>query len=414
MKTKKLLFVFLFILLLPLVSCGKKSYDVSDDYFELISYDITEYRQVLGYDATIRGKTIWSVFEIGGEVNCFNEKNEYLGSTTFHRTMDIEKNGSFFININLDYVVNGTKRMDVEFYGKSHSKPMSPYGYNVTLVNNNNTPNVMFVSNFGKPISKPSNPTKEGYIFDCWCTDKELTNEYDFSKKIKNNTTLYAKYIIDYSSLTDLINDTVMKSNVTIITSHSNRTSSFSVQGSGVIFSQKNGRYYVLTNNHVVEKKSGYNTRTISVEDCYGNEYAATLRQTSADYDIAFLIFEKKSNVELNTLSVRLKNPNIGDDIVVLSQPHGRRCTISFGKISNIGNAPVLRDGTQLKTDVITSSAKIAPGSSGGAVFDKGLKLIGLNYAGSTDSGDNFVQGYAIPIETINKFLTEEAGFVIE
>ena len=47
-------------------------------------------------------------------------------------------------------------------------------------------------------------------------------------------------------------------------------------------------------------------------------------------------------------------------------------------------------------------------------MFDKGLKLIGLNYAGSTDSGDNFVQGYAIPIETINKFLTEEAGFVIE
>ena len=43
-------------------------------------------------------------------------------------------------------------------------------------------------------LKAPQEPTKEGYIFDGWYTDKEFTTEYDFSSKVTKSFTLYAKW----------------------------------------------------------------------------------------------------------------------------------------------------------------------------------------------------------------------------
>ena len=43
-------------------------------------------------------------------------------------------------------------------------------------------------------ITEPTAPTKEGYTFDGWYTDKELSSKYDFAKKVSGNITLYAKW----------------------------------------------------------------------------------------------------------------------------------------------------------------------------------------------------------------------------
>ena len=47
----------------------------------------------------------------------------------------------------------------------------------------------------GDAISAPDAPTKDGYIFAGWYTDVALTQKYDFSKAVKDNMTLYAKWI---------------------------------------------------------------------------------------------------------------------------------------------------------------------------------------------------------------------------
>jgi uncharacterized repeat protein (TIGR02543 family) len=39
-------------------------------------------------------------------------------------------------------------------------------------------------------------PQKEGYIFEGWYADKELTSKFDFATKITKNITLYAKWDI--------------------------------------------------------------------------------------------------------------------------------------------------------------------------------------------------------------------------
>lgn len=43
-------------------------------------------------------------------------------------------------------------------------------------------------------VTKPSNPTKNGYAFDGWYTDKALTVPYDFASKVTSSFTLYAKW----------------------------------------------------------------------------------------------------------------------------------------------------------------------------------------------------------------------------
>ncbi len=44
-------------------------------------------------------------------------------------------------------------------------------------------------------VNMPVDPIKEGYRFVGWFTDKELTEAYDFSSKVKKSFTLYAKWI---------------------------------------------------------------------------------------------------------------------------------------------------------------------------------------------------------------------------
>ncbi len=51
------------------------------------------------------------------------------------------------------------------------------------------------VVEYGKTATEPEkDPTRNGYNFDCWCTDKTGTHVFDFNTPIKGNLTLYAKW----------------------------------------------------------------------------------------------------------------------------------------------------------------------------------------------------------------------------
>lgn len=56
----------------------------------------------------------------------------------------------------------------------------------------------------GELLAKPADPTKAGYVFDGWYTDKALTTKYDFATPVSKSFTLYAKWVDLMSMFTDL------------------------------------------------------------------------------------------------------------------------------------------------------------------------------------------------------------------
>ena len=54
------------------------------------------------------------------------------------------------------------------------------------------------------PITKPSDPLWSGYVFDCWCSDAALTNEFTFGSPPENgDITLYARWTYQVVFYTD-------------------------------------------------------------------------------------------------------------------------------------------------------------------------------------------------------------------
>ena len=75
--------------------------------------------------------------------------------------------------------------------------------YTVTFNTNGGTNIASQKVKYNTLLVKPDIPTKNGYIFGSWYTDKELKQEYDFSTRVKSNFSLYASWIaIDKSDET--------------------------------------------------------------------------------------------------------------------------------------------------------------------------------------------------------------------
>ncbi len=71
--------------------------------------------------------------------------------------------------------------------------------YTVTYHSNGGTPVDPETVFAGETFTEPTNPTKEddadySYVFDCWCTDEQLTTPYNFATASSSNLDLYAKY----------------------------------------------------------------------------------------------------------------------------------------------------------------------------------------------------------------------------
>lgn len=256
----------------------------------------------------------------------------------------------------------------------------------------------------------PEIPEKENYITVGWVnSDGEL---HDFSKPVNKDTTLYAKYEADYRALTNIISTKIMSSNVKIEVQVYNLGGWFNTekrnvlawQGSGIIFFDAHGYYYLLTNEHVTNMQ-GRKYVTYTIIDYKGNRYTAAKGNNyeQSSYDLSVLYFKKTTQV-LNVIEISRKNPIKNQEIVAIGQPDGQNNTITFGKITQYTKV-TLSNGFSPTFDVITHNAPVAPGSSGGALLDLNLNLIGINFARRSDSSGEFIYGYSIPAETIRTYL---------
>ena len=229
----------------------------------------------------------------------------------------------------------------------------------------------------------------------------------------------------NYAEIVNLVSTEAMKANVSVTTKYINKGFGFEVEvgssnGSGVIVDYSNGEYYLLTNNHVVFSKEMSETsegRRFYVTDYSGNEYQATLIEGSAlpEYDLALLKFS--SDKKYTVLDVASKDAARGEIAVSLGQPQGQPNTITMGEVLNYGRVTITdSDVTECNVsfDTLHHDAYINNGSSGGALVDSKLQLIGVNYAGALSSNTSSKSNsYAIPASRILEYFVK-IGYTYE
>ncbi|MBR6459184.1 MAG: trypsin-like peptidase domain-containing protein [Actinomycetaceae bacterium] len=173
--------------------------------------------------------------------------------------------------------------------------------------------------------------------------------------------------------------------------------------GSGMVISADG---YAVTNYHVVE---GSTTVRVTVADTE-KTYNATVVGHDASIDIALLKLEDVKDldyVEFDTAA-----PKKGTDVSVVGNAGGQGYLSQLeGTITAVDqDITALTDGegSEDLTGLIRTDADVVQGYSGGPMFNKAGKVIGVVVAASSTSGrSGDTDGYAIPAKTVKSVVDQ-------
>lgn len=177
--------------------------------------------------------------------------------------------------------------------------------------------------------------------------------------------------------------------------------------GSGSVLDK---RGHILTNYHVVEDASKIQVTLPGGKEAYEGELVGT----DPENDIAVLKI-KAPPEELFPVPVGVSdNLKVGQRVYTLGNPFGLEGTLTTGIISNLNRTLPNRLGREMKS-IIQTDASMNPGNSGGPLLDTGGRMIGMNVAIATKTGQSAGLGFAIPVNRIRQSVTQliEHGKVI-
>jgi Do/DeqQ family serine protease len=172
--------------------------------------------------------------------------------------------------------------------------------------------------------------------------------------------------------------------------------------GSGIIVRHKNGVYYVLTNNHVVDEAT-----EITVATKNGMEYHAELVGKDERKDLAMVSFRTNDDYPLAVLG-NSDGVAVGDWAIAIGNPLGEQFSFSvtMGIVSAVGRTG--GPGGNIN-DFIQTDAPINQGNSGGPLVNIRGEVIGINtwIASNVSGGGNVGLGFAIPINNAKRSIDE-------
>lgn len=176
--------------------------------------------------------------------------------------------------------------------------------------------------------------------------------------------------------------------------------------GSGSVL-DKSG--HILTNYHVIE-----GANNVSVTLASGKDYDSELVGQDPDNDVAVLKInappEELFPVPIGTSD----NLRVGQRVYTLGNPFGLGGTLTTGIISNLNRTLPSRTGREIKS-IIQTDAAMNPGNSGGPLLDTSGRMIGMDVAIATKTGQSAGLGFAIPINRIRQIVPQliERGKVV-
>ncbi len=168
--------------------------------------------------------------------------------------------------------------------------------------------------------------------------------------------------------------------------------------GSGVIISEDG---YIVTNNHVVDFADEV---TIKLTD--GEEYEARIIGRDKSTDLAVLKIDAKNlpAIEFGNSD----NVKVGEWVLAVGNPFEYlTSTVTAGIISAKGrDINIIRENKAIEQFIQTDAA-INPGNSGGALVDTDGKLIGINTAIASYTGNYAGYSFAIPVNLMRTIVDD-------
>ncbi|MBR1779187.1 MAG: trypsin-like peptidase domain-containing protein [Clostridia bacterium] len=196
--------------------------------------------------------------------------------------------------------------------------------------------------------------------------------------------------VLSTDEVVEKVSDSVVDVSTQVITQMDSKNYTLTSAGSGVVYSSDG---YIVTNNHVIK---GANKIIVTLKN--GTKYAANIVGADAENDLAVLKVDAHNlhPVEIEDYS----KVKLGEETIVIGNPLGELSgTITDGVVSALSRT-VMVDGK--KMNLMQTCAEINEGNSGGGVFDREGKLIGIVVA-KTSGAEVEGLGFAIPSDTVKR-----------
>jgi S1-C subfamily serine protease len=170
-------------------------------------------------------------------------------------------------------------------------------------------------------------------------------------------------------------------------------------EGSGCVLDKQG---HILTNYHVV---NGAQEIGITLFD--GSTHEAQLVGGDPATDVAVLKIDAPAELLYPVNFGNSANLLVGQRVFAIGNPFGFERTLSTGIISSLNRMlPVQNTDRHIKS-VIQIDAAINPGNSGGPLLDSHARMIGMNTAIASKTGESAGVGFAIPINTIARVVPQ-------
>ncbi len=176
--------------------------------------------------------------------------------------------------------------------------------------------------------------------------------------------------------------------------------------GSGSILDKAG---HIVTNNHVID---GARQVTVTLFD--GKSYEARFVGADPINDVAVIKVEAPAESLHPVVFGDSRRLKVGMRVFAIGNPFGLERTLSTGIISSLNRSLQIHEHRSVKS-IIQIDAAINPGNSGGPLLDSHSRLIGMNTAIATKSGQSAGVGFAIPVGLIARIVPQllEKGHVV-
>lgn len=173
--------------------------------------------------------------------------------------------------------------------------------------------------------------------------------------------------------------------------------------GTGIIVGKSDTELLILTNAHVIES-----VNNLSCTFADGESVSATVKGSKSDKDVA-VVAVTLNDIKSSTLSsiaiAELGDSDdvvVGQDVVAIGNALGEGQSVTNGIISALDRSITVNNVTF--EGLFMTNAAINSGNSGGALLNSDGKVIGINFAKTSEDG---VEGmaYSIPISNVRELI---------